>query len=898
MSQQLKVNPQNIIENYHIFGYRTKNFESLSDVKNTVSVKDWKEETLGEGEEGKDFRVEMGTTSFVGKPVLFKPAFLKNPVPTYILRKFKPKPLMDHVFGALKMNSTFAVLNTKDYNLPPTGGKLIINPTLTQLQYDNIKHFNTISAMAFYQIYIGDPIGFSVSLRVTTPNLDDTTESRGVIIIPGGHNAYAFLVPWDSEYHQLVDAVPGQSGLSLQIETIYDSTTEAVALPLKVCVEECILDIQATIVKDSGGVRVPVSALNFTPQATTSQILQKIDYDNFIWNESEEEVKVNTTAQDVDSTQEQRVAEGPAETQAVIEVDKKAEPEKTNTKAVVKKDPIAHDSSLFYKVRNVAISSNNIIPITYDPLEFKANGSNLSAPFRKFLWFRGKPTSQISLANAWNTLMTVMLQAICPPQFRGAIKVVRGPSSLGPADILELGQNLVFQPIPDAFVKTPTRKRYPNTPWLRFTECDFGFTMQMFGGNRTAEITAPQVTFFLKCDNMQTAFTKTVARVATNSLAEDMALGLRQTKKNINFYIDNHENSFLLQDNYIKNESGDDQHITAAATQGLEMGQTVEGGEIENYNQDEMVTNVGTFNLLPDTPVVLEINLSTLQDARLKDISPIQDKALRFANLTPTRAGQAGPELMQYKIFGNLPTDKRANIRHVSLPADMKPEIIAFAFGISDILSLATGALGHIGGATNSGILDIPRNVIGTIGNVVSSLVTPIVNTLSGVLEGPRDRRFIKPSVEAEQTEPVAPVLMLQAENLSPGLQSVDVSVLAQMLNMAVDRFVSNRSVLPPTTPVVANSVTFTSDDAIAVYHYFVQYFSRSEEITLNNSINTRQFQNYLKFKSYFYDRKYSNRNIYNLKDILDYELPTNLATLRTNGQSHLELITKCPLFR
>lgn len=313
-----------------------------------------------------------------------------------------------------------------------------------------------------------------------------------------------------------------------------------------------------------------------------------------------------------------------------------------------------------------------------------------------------------------------------------------------------------------------------------------------------------------------------------------------------------------------------------------------------------MKTNLGEFNLPIGYPVVLEVNPMTLADAKLDNISPIQDKFMRFANITPTKPGQMGPEWMKYQIYGNLPTDKRCSVRHVSLPADMKPEAVAFIFEIFDLVSLATNGLGHIGGASNSGIIDIVRNTVGSLSNIVSTVASPIVNSLKGVLEGPRDLRFLKPTVEGDTEDSISPLLMLLAENPSEGLSSIDVNILLEMIGMSVDRLATDRTVLPPTTKVVPNSVMFNSQDAMSVYRYFIDYFSHytpTEGPIMDQVINTKQFENYLKFKIYFNKLKYSNSKKYNVLDILAVDIPSNLEALRIPGQNSLEYITKCPLF-
>lgn len=886
------------VHSYHRYGLLLKVPKSLTPLRDVAwTVPGYRDELKilkAKGEDpNQELKVTEGTTSMVGPPVMVKYDFISDQVPVFFLREPRARHVQDHKFGVENLRQTYSWLDFKDYDVPPVGTSIIINPQLTGAQRNFTSNFDTISADAVYMFYIGDCLGVSLQLEISTPDLDNTTQNRGVLMIPPGSNSAVFHVPHNSEYTHLAQALKGQSGCSLRIKTIFNNTTETVTVPLKMTIGSCYTNLVCTGVQSGWATRTNEPRLEFTPQAPLAdepyedlvEAMQNFKL-SAIREQSENEPVPEITAGDSSETQESLVADSPVDTTPETKVDKPTPLQKDPKLKTVSKDPNKHSAAQYHLFARQTMSTSSQYTVAWNSA-LNENGTFLNEPYKKFVWFSGKRVLQQGTMDGYVTMNDVMLTILSPPQQKAMILASFGVKGCGPQLICEVGEKAMLSPIPDVFSQAPSRNRDSNTPWIRYDNVSTEFYLQKFGHNKTSEVVDLEVTVHMKTENVLVQVPKRkIKKAATpSSISLMLQEGLDTTIANT---------YDTLKRIAIREQS----HVAPHSASGKEMGQVVPIGDCEEIAHDEFKTNLGPFKLTPGTPLAVTIELHKLQDSVTLDQSPIQDKMARFANITPKEAGEFGPKIGQYQIIGNLGANDRCNIRHVSIPADMNVEAVTYIFGLSSLASIATSALAHLGGPLASAIVDVGRNALGSLGSVVGSVAQPLLNALTGNLEIPRDLRFLKQTVEGEAQLSTSPIVLMEAENPSPGTSTVDVRMLVEMMNMFVDRMSSNRSVLPPTTPTVANLVYFNAEDAITINRAFIEYFSRPGITSLKSELNSRQMECCLKFKQFFSTKTYRANALYNTKEILDTNLESYFKTTQAGEVSLIEKLLKRPLYK
>lgn len=205
--------------------------------------------------------------SEVGKPVLIE-SWFKGGVGGFNLRssKIKPKNRSRTTYRNLYSQHGLSRPISKIETLPAAGTRLLIQPQVSAFADTMMKEFYHTRADVTYFLYVPIPLGMSLTLRVSVPEIDETTATRGVIWKTGGCNFMAVHVGWHATVPILRNNVPpkGHPGLSLYIETIADNSSADVSKPYQIYVTSYVHNFElfgalGEAVKD------PPASFKFTP---------------------------------------------------------------------------------------------------------------------------------------------------------------------------------------------------------------------------------------------------------------------------------------------------------------------------------------------------------------------------------------------------------------------------------------------------------------------------------------------------------------------------------------------------------------------------------------------------------------------------------------------------------
>jgi len=187
----------------------------------------------------------------------------------------RPKPRFEpqFVFGGIDLGHAYSAMQPRLISLPIVGSKITLDPILTVDQLRLIQSYDYVRADATWVVQIPSPLGVAMVLRAYAPELDSTTETRGVRWKPNAVTAIAFKTSWSNDlaYVDKTTGRIGQSGLSIVIETVEDNSVDQVNTPLRATIWCAVHDLRGIVINhtETAWVGDGLPGLNFVPQTVT-----------------------------------------------------------------------------------------------------------------------------------------------------------------------------------------------------------------------------------------------------------------------------------------------------------------------------------------------------------------------------------------------------------------------------------------------------------------------------------------------------------------------------------------------------------------------------------------------------------------------------------------------------
>ncbi|UXD80018.1 putative capsid protein [Myrmica rubra picorna-like virus 6] len=185
-----------------------------------------------------------------------------------------PKYLPEFVFGGIDLGHAYSAFQPRLVSLPIVGSKITLDPILTVDQMRVLQSYDYVRAEAMWVVQIPAPLGVAMVLRAYAPELDATTDTRGVRWKPNAVTAIAFHTSWSNDlaYVNKTTGRIGQSGLSIVLETIEDNSTDQVNTPLRATVWCAVYNIKGIVInhQEADWVGQALPGINFVPQSNTT----------------------------------------------------------------------------------------------------------------------------------------------------------------------------------------------------------------------------------------------------------------------------------------------------------------------------------------------------------------------------------------------------------------------------------------------------------------------------------------------------------------------------------------------------------------------------------------------------------------------------------------------------
>jgi hypothetical protein len=191
-----------------------------------------------------------------------------HPIEVYQLRKRRKYKLPGHIFGKMHLGDAFSAFIPIRFSAPAVGSRITLNPKVTHQQRAMMELYKFVQADATWVIVTPAPLGTGILLRAYAPEFDKSTETRGVRFRPMTASPIGLDLPWSNDLSVIpLDAGrPGQSGLSIVVETVEDNTLTEVRTPLEMVAFCCIHNVHLSgMINDQQTLEIP--GLNFTPVA-------------------------------------------------------------------------------------------------------------------------------------------------------------------------------------------------------------------------------------------------------------------------------------------------------------------------------------------------------------------------------------------------------------------------------------------------------------------------------------------------------------------------------------------------------------------------------------------------------------------------------------------------------
>lgn len=827
--------------------------------------------------EGKDPSIANGNIiTEVGEPVRIGLPSYCEPFLAYELRAKRKVRIPQHVFGKMRLGNTYSAFLPRVISVPTIGTAILLQPRVTPEQSTLIQMYKYINAHVCWIIHVPAPLGVGLLLEVYAPEIDLTTKTRGVRFRPSGVNTIAVVCPWSNDL-SVVDRTTGrigQSGGAISIRTVEDNTVETVNTPLNITVYQTVFDVNCTQKIPSDKEFESIVGLNFI-DATQKEKSE------FVTEHGDEEgVSTEVNAEGAaDLPDQMKIDETPASVLAVPVEQPVGKP----TPPVGKRSTKSQQGAVgarWFEATPITLNSDSLetwVNYSINPYLLTQRGDNISLAYRRNVWVTG------SMVAGYVRIVKVKFVIARSPQVSGVVEVQdsRNDSS---RYLVEFGGNVELDLIPKYFsgASEQARPRYYNNHWLRTNEamCDSRF--RLTGFNRTSDIADVKVRILARSGNALFDV-PTKPRPSGTNVLQWLVEKLYDYTEQKDLQILNDESiDFVTEhgDDEGENTFNSEQFVTPFAAEEAYIGEVNPGGAFdEDIDQDDFAVQVWSGNLPTDGNIaVVPMNLSVIPDeSGTGGLSTIAQKFERNAHVIPTQAGNMGPQIGTYTVELRLPTTISGQISHVSLPGDMVDETVAFAFGLGDILSLATSALQAVGGPTISAGITAARGIFNMIKGIGGSKPdksdsdSANMPMLTGPLDVSRFINFLKPIAQNELADPTFGQILLQARDFiganGEAIESIPARIWARMNNSKIERTLFDRTLVPENTLV--NEV-YLPYDRIS---YIVDRFGSHPKTFIPG---TFQNQCWKKFITVFRKEglKPEVRSL-SLKEILAYEVTT-----------------------
>jgi len=712
-------------------------------------------------------------TSEVGPPHTIKIPQWRDPICIFDLRKARRNKVPDHVFGKCNLGNAYSAFISREINIPPVGTTSTLQPRVTPQQKTIIDLYQTVRADSCWIFHLAAPLGTALTLRIFPPEIDNTTETKGLIWRPADHPTIAVFLPHSNDLSQILtnQPRPGQSGLAVKIKSIEDNTTETVDTPLSLLVMQCTMNVYCTGL-------LPTIPSNALPAIEFSPI--SLPLSDIINNCSSEEI-INPVELSGDMPTE---TVNDTETPQVIpnvpieEIVKIEQP--TSRKVYNQQGAVA--SRWFELTRvTVPVADRTWRNVLIQPSDLNIRGENISKAYRRNLWVTG------CNSKGYMTGLNIKFKITRSYKISGIIEILDSNNSSS-STLVAFGEN---KNVPIMISKFSSflpfeRPRHYNNEWIRTDEAFFEFKWRVLTCNRTSEVNDIQIEIMVAAG--ETKFDVLTKPKSTRPINLDLYNVINDT----------------YQSQVINNCSGFESIVPTPAITPYE-GNVIDSQSFdsEELEQDKFGTEIYKGRLPTDVTTFYSLNLANAPDVSgAGGPSTMAEKFERHAHIIPTKEGAYGPEIGQYTIFNRLPASIAGHLEHVAVPGDMLDEVAIRAFGLASILSLAGAGIKAIGGPNLSGFISAGVNVMNTVHEMIGEKHSHSpAESLSGNIPISRFVQFLKPILSNEELDPTFGALIVLARDvvnwIGENVPDIPISIFAKLLEPAVERNVYSRTVIP-----------------------------------------------------------------------------------------------------
>jgi len=734
--------------------------------------------------------------SEVGEGILINKPYYRGPFLSYMLRKFRKYKVPKHVFGKMFLGDAWSALTPRIIPVPAVGTVAILPPKLTWEQGDFIRYFRFIQADVTWIVHCPSPLGVGLLLELYAPEIDSRTKTRGLRFRPAGTNTVSVTCPWSNDL-SVVDRTigrVGQSGGSLAIRVVEDNTIEAVSTPLNLTIYCVVSNVICTGKIPAPQETVEIVGLNFiSAEPVTFE-------DVLTYHGDVEHTSTEVNAEGAASISDQVLESATVPAEIAVETETQmAEPVPT-IDARKTKNQQRNAGTRWFEADPITVDSTQLgvwQNLTVNPYRLGNRGDNISRAYKRNVWTSGP--------NMIGYITTLIAKFVITrsPQISGLIEVQdsRNDSS---RYLVEFGGNVEIPLCPKNFSSATTmaRPRYSNNHFLRTDEAQCDFRFRLVGFNRTSDIADVKLRLLLRAG---------FAYFDVSTKPRPQVSVLDWLVDELNLWVESKD--LLMLEEQVLYPHGDEE-ITAKAGNLRYKGEVHEFASVdEDLDQDDYQVQVWSGNLPVGSIVTVPLNLALAEDlSGSGGMSTIAEKFERNAHIIPSGPGNLGANIASYTIETRLPTNLTGQISHVSLPGDMTDFTAAFAFGLGDILSIATSALQAVGGPTVSAGIAAGRAIFNMVKGVLgkdpkeSNSEAQNQPSLSGPLDISRFVNFLKPILQNEALDPIMPNILMQARDFigqdGNPLTSIPARIWATMKNVGVERSLFDRFITPSTTMV------------------------------------------------------------------------------------------------
>jgi len=760
-------------------------------------------------------------TSEVGMPITMSFPQWDKPIAVFPLRIPRKNKFPDHVYGKAEIGDAFSAFQSRDVALPPVGSTTLLQPQVTPEQRIIIDLFQTVRADGVWIFYVPMPIGSAVTLRIYPPEIDDSTETKGIIWRPADHPAVAVAVPHSNDLAQLLleSPRPGQSGLAIKIKVLDDNTTSNVETPLDLVALQATMNVWCTGLKpNEASLNLP--AINHLPVTLPNPV-------NYINNCADTEQTLNpveisgdtatTTIHTVDSPQ---VKENVEAEKPIINISQ-------NPKRKVRNQQGTVATRWFpFQLESLPITDRSWKTFVINPARLNLKGENISLAYRRNVWVTGNK------AVGYMTGIEIKFKVTRSPAISGVIEVQDSLNSSS-RYLVCFGEN---KDIPIQFTKFNSflpfdRPRHYNNEYLRTDEAVYTGRWRLLTANRTAEQSDLQVELLIHA----------------GEVSFDVSTKPRSAVP-VNLELYNAIESIINPEPVLINNCSSLESIVPLPALTPYLGNVEDQSfESEELAQDDFATEIYRQNIPVGTVIPLSLNLAVLPDlSGAGGLSTIAEKFQRHAHIIPSQAGAYGPEIGEVTVVTRLPATTTGHLEFVAIPGDQNEDAAVRALGLASILSLAGSAVKAIGGPNIANFLNAGMNVMNTVTDIVGSKnsIKQQLESISSNIPVSRFVQLLKPILENEVQDPTFGSLLLRARDVidykGDPVDEIPISIFSKLLNPAVERNLFDREVTPSLT---IQPGIFVPRNRLS---FILEYFLQNDQTFIPNSFQNLNFIKFL----------------------------------------------------